>query len=54
MVGLPEMTQYIQKLEQKAKKNDNFEEIEQLFNDIESVFNQKIKLVENEFERLRQ
>ena len=54
MVGLPEMTQYIQKLEQKAKKNDNFEEIEQLFNDIESVFNQKIMLVENEFERLRQ
>lgn len=53
MVGLPEITQNLQVLEKKAKNNEDFDEIKQVFDEIENIFNRKIGLVEKEFEALQ-
>ncbi|MFN3487524.1 MAG: ATP-binding protein [Emticicia sp.] len=53
MVGLPEITQNLQILEKMAKNNENFDIIKQTFDEIESLFNRKIGLVEKEFRELQ-
>jgi HPt (histidine-containing phosphotransfer) domain-containing protein len=53
MVGLPEITQNLQVLEKKAKNNEDFNEIKQVFDEIENIFNRKIGLVQKEFDSLQ-
>lgn len=53
MVGLPEITQSLQTLEKMAKNNDSFNEIRQVFDEIENIFNRKIGLVQKELEKLQ-
>ncbi|CAH0994800.1 Sensor histidine kinase RcsC [Emticicia aquatica] len=48
MVGLPEITEKFQEFEKIVKQNEDFSAVEKLFSELETTFNQKLFLIENE------